>query len=414
MFRHRFLASRLSGTASRNKIRLLLGARQTGKTSLLRNLLPDDATVYVDLQNSDLRRRYEADPSVFRREVAALPRATRNVVVDEIQKVPALLDEVQALYDAAPSRRQFFLTGSSARRLRMGSANLLPGRAHVFLLAPVCGWETGAAEHAVAPPALGRSAARVSKHEPPPFPGHDLSRRLRFGGLPGVWQETPRTAEATLSAYVGLYLEEEIRREAVVREMGPFVTFLRLAAAESGAQLNLAKLSNESGIAASTLKSYYQVLVDTFVGHWIPPYSRNARRRLLTTPRFVLFDVGVRNAAAEVPADSRLLSTEGGRLLEQWVAQELLARASYLGRGHRVSFWRLASGAEVDFIWEAPREDVPIEVKWTERPRPEDARHVERFLDEHPSRARRGLVVCRCPEPQRLSARVTAIPWRHL
>lgn len=115
-----------------------------------------------------------------------------------------------------------------------------------------------------------------------------------------------------------------------------------------------------------------------------------------------------------VPVDARLLRAEGGRLFEQWVAQELLARASYLGRGHRVSFWRLASGAEVDFIWETPREDIPIEVKWTERPRPEDARHVERFLDDHAGRARRGFVVCSCTEPQKLSARVTAIPWPHL
>jgi predicted AAA+ superfamily ATPase len=226
--------------------------------------------------------------------------------------------------------------------------------------------------------------------------------------------ERAATAEATLSSYVGLYLEEEIRREAVVRDLGPFIVFLKLAAAESGRQVNIAKLSQESGIAASTLKTYYQVLVDTFVGHWMPPYSRNARRRLLTAPRFFFFDLGVRNAAAEIPLDRAMLNLEGGRLLKHWVGLELIARAGYLGRGHRVSFWRLASGAEVDFVWETPREDLPIEVKWTERPRPEDARHVERFLEAHPNRARRGLVVCRCAEAQQLTRRVKAIPWRQL
>jgi predicted AAA+ superfamily ATPase len=178
--------------------------------------------------------------------------------------------------------------------------------------------------------------------------------------------------------------------------------------------VNLAKLSQESGIAASTLKTYYQVLVDTFVGHWVEGYTRRARKRLLTTPRFYFFDLGVRNAAADLPLSGRLTSDEGGPLLEHWVAQELIARASYLGRRHRVSFWRTSTGLEVDFVWEGPREDLPIEVKWTERPRPEDARHLEKFLDEYPGRARRGLVVCRCPEPQQLTKRVRAIGWERL
>jgi predicted AAA+ superfamily ATPase len=237
---------------------------------------------------------------------------------------------------------------------------------------------------------------------------------LLYGSLPGIRAERTASAAATLQGYVSHYLEEEIRREALVREMGSFVVFLRLAAAESGRQVNLAKLSQESGVPASTLRNYYQVLVDTFVGHWIEPYSRSARRRLLTTPRFCFFDVGVRNAAAELPPDERVLNIHGGSLLEQWVAQELVARASYLGTGYRVSFWRTRQGLEVDFVWESPGEDIPVEVKWSERPRPTDARSVEAFLDEFPSRARRGLVVCRCPGPQELTRRVRAIPWNAL
>jgi predicted AAA+ superfamily ATPase len=122
----------------------------------------------------------------------------------------------------------------------------------------------------------------------------------------------------------------------------------------------------------------------------------------------------VRNAAAELPLEARLADAQAGPLLEQWVAQELIARAHYLGRGYRVSFWRTTSGAEVDFVWETPREDVPIEVKWTARPRPSDARHLETFLDLYPPRARRGLLVSRCMKPEQLTERVRAVPWYSL
>jgi len=420
MYNRRHLEHVLCAPVSRHKVRLLFGARQTGKTQLLRHLLAGASTRVFDLQDSAERRRFEADPSSFSREVRALPLAIRAVAVDEIQKVPALLDEVQALFDSAPRRWQFYLTGSSARRLRARSANLLPGRSHAYRLHPVCGWEigreAGAPEPALPPPAVARRRraprpTAAADAGPPPFPAQRLDRVLLLGCLPGVRGEPAATARATLATYVEHYLEEEIRREALVREIGPFLSFLRLAALESGRQVNLARLSQESGVPVSTLKNYYQVLVDTFVGHWISPYAGRGRKRLLTSPRFHLFDVGVRNAAAEVGYDARVSDELGGPLLEQWVAQELVARADYAGRSHRVSFWRTTYGVEVDLVWESPREDVPIEVKWTTRPRPVDARHLETFLDEFPRRARRGLLVCRCPQPQRLTDRVTAIPW---
>lgn len=435
MYYRRHLESVLSSPVSRNKIRLLFGARQTGKTRLLRHLLAGEGVRVFDLQDSTVRRRFEADAAAFAREVRALPRAVHTVMVDEIQKVPALLDEIQALYDASPSRWQFYMTGSSARRLRTRTANLLPGRSHVYSLHPVCGWEVEPTDTGleIRPPvrpgapggrdrrarSVGRPPAQrqpsrslaVSHGAPAPFPPQSLTRVLQLGGLPGVRGEHSNAAQATLAAYVELYLEEEIRREALVRDLGPFAVFLRLAATESGHQLNLAKLSQESGVPASTLKTYYQVLVDTFVGHWMTPYAGRTRKRLLTTPRFYVFDLGVRNAAAEIPFHARLPDELGGPLLEQWVGLELIARAGYAGRAHRVSFWRTAYGVEVDFVWESPSEDVPIEVKWTARPRVADARHLEAFLAEYPARARRGLLVCRCPEPQQLTDHVRAIPW---
>jgi predicted AAA+ superfamily ATPase len=427
MYHRRFLERGLSGPLSRHKVRLLFGARQTGKTQLLRHLLGGSGTRFFDLQSAAERRRFETDPAAFTREVRALPlralpRSVRVVVVDEIQKVPALLDEVQGLYDSSPRGWQFYLTGSSARRLRARSANLLPGRSHTYRLYPVCGWEVAErprVDLALPAPAgrkhrRGKADESVDERLAPPFAALTLNRLLRLGCLPGIRAEGSATAGATLAAYVEYYLEEEIRREAVVRDLGPFAVFLRLAATESGRQVNVARLSQESGVPASTIKTYYKVLVDTFAGHWMTIYRGRTRKRLLTTPRFYLLDVGVRNAAAETMMRRRVPDELGGALLEQLVAQELIARAAYSGRGHRVSFWRTTYGVEADLVWEAPREDVPIEVKWTARPRPVDARHLETFLDEFPRRARCGLVVCRCPEPQQLTKRVRAIPWDRL
>lgn len=412
MFFRRSLLAQLLGPTSRAKVNLLFGARQTGKTALLRQVLRhSDSAQLFDLQDTALRRLLESDPARFGREVRALPKQKHVIVVDEIQKVPALLEEVQALYDSAPSRWRFYLTGSSARRLRAGAGNLLPGRSHLYRIHPITRWEEGGEDLEIIEP--GHAMPRGMR-PPPPFHPQPLSRSLLFGSLPGVRMESHAGATATLDAYVATYVEEEVRREALVRDLGPFQVFLRLAALESGQVMNLAKLSQESGVPASTLKNHYQVLVDTFLGHWMPAYGHPSRKRVLTTPRFYWFDLGVRNAAAQLPPTRELLQSQGGQLFEHWVAQELLARADQLGRGHRVSFWRTVDGVEVDFVFEGPRADLPIEVKWTERPRPEDARHVELFLDRFGNRAKRGLVVCRCERPQQLTDRVTAIPWSQL
>jgi predicted AAA+ superfamily ATPase len=411
MFYHRFLLPSLASGVSRNKVRLLFGARQTGKTALLRHAVSTGSAVVFDLGMAADRRRFETDPAAFAREARALPMRVRTIVVDEIQKVPSLLDEVQNLHDERKSRFQIYLTGSSARKLRRHSSNLLPGRCHTFRLSPVCLWECAGPARLAWPGAQPPGPPGRARGGPPPFPAQDLERTLLYGNLPGIRLEPPRTAAATLAAYVENYLEDEIRREALVRDLGSFSVFLRLAALESGLQVNLARLSQESGVPAATLKNYYAILEDTFAGFWLRPYSRKGRRRLLTTPRFLLLDTGVRNAAAGLPFDRGLLASEGPRLIEQWVGLELMYRAACAGRGHGVGFWRSASGAEVDFVWQGPLEDVPIEVKWTARPQPADARHLETFLDEYHPRARRGLVVCRCERPQRLTDRVTAVPW---
>lgn len=379
----------------------------------MRSVLSEGKSHLVNLADSATRRGYEADPGRFVREVRTLPKKVRTVVVDEIQKAPALLDDIQGIYDADPARYEFFLTGSSARNLRRESANLLPGRAHAFRLRPVSQLERAASattQHArvLRPQSLG------SRPSESPFPALQIERLLLLGSLPGVSLEKPAMAARTLDAYVENYLEEEVRKEAYARDLGAFSVFLKLAAIESGSQVNVSKLSTESGVPASSIKNYYQVLEDTFIGDWVRPYTRAGRKRLLTAPRFLIFDTGVRNACSDLGFESRLLELEGGRLFENWVGHELLARMAILGRGHALTFWRTVSGAEVDYVFETPREDIPIKVKWTKSPRPQDARHIETFLDLYKSRARRGFVICRCSTPQQLTDRVIALPWEQL
>jgi len=357
----------------------------------------------------DLRTRLELEraPHVFTQILEADNRNPVFVCVDEIQKVPALLDEVQFLYDAYPGRFRFLLTGSSARKLKTSSANLLPGRAHLFNLCPLLLPERpGASESLVFP----------AKMEPPEtgFPEPALEDLLLFGSLPGVTLENEETRIRTLESYVDLYLEEEIRRESMVRNVGAFQQFLELAATESGRIINLTNISRESGIPVATLRTYYQVLEDTFVGYRIPAYGVSGRKRVLTTPRFLFYDNGVRNAAARYRFSTDLLRTQMGLLFENWVGQELMHRCLYAGRAYRLSFWRTAHGAEVDYVLETPDETIPIEVKVTESPTLGDASRLKQFLETYPQKARRGFVVCRCREPRRLAENIEAVPWRRL
>ncbi|MFQ5676072.1 MAG: ATP-binding protein [bacterium] len=405
IYYRRLLHDKLVSSVSRNKVRLIFGARQVGKTVLLSKVIPEDRSVLYNLQDASVRRRLERDPSAFTRELQALPSTITHVFIDEIQKVPALLEEVQFLYDRDKSRFQFFLTGSSARKLRGHSANLLPGRSHLYHLFSVALDEEDGCVSRLGPLKIGRGK---------PFPRKSLHSKLIMGNLPGVREESFESAHKTLSAYVENYVEEEIRKEAIVRNTASFSIFLQLAALESGRQVNLTKISQESGIAVSTLKTYYQVLVDTFLGYWLHSYKKSSRKRLLTTPVFYFFDLGVRNAAAELVLNEALLGTVGGPLLEHLVGLELIQKAAYLGRGYNVSFWRTVSGAEVDFVFQTPEEDIPIEVKWTDNPTDRDARHVKKFLELNVGRAQRGYVVCRVPRAQQLSDNVLAIPFDEL
>ena len=371
----------------RAKSVLLLGPRQTGKTTLIGRLQAD---LSLTLVPPDVRQRYERHPSLLAGEVEAIrrevtPRRKPLVVLDEVQKVPALLDVVQDLIDRKIAT--FVLSGSSARKLRRGgSINLLPGRVVALRLDPLTTAELGE---------------------------EDLERLLLYGSLPGIHSVVQdRDKDTDLASYVTIYLEEEVRAEALVRTVGPFARFLEYAADESGRIVNFTKLSQEIGVAHTTVASYYGILEDCLIAERVEPISSSPTRKKLTRAnKYLFFDLGVRRAAAREGAELRREAS--GLLFEQFVGLELIRLGRCLSPGWRLHFWRDPDGPEVDWVLAAGKEYIPIEVKWTDTPTASDTKHIQVFLNEYKT-ARRGFVVCRAPRRIQLANRIQAIPWQEL
>ncbi|MFH0985774.1 MAG: ATP-binding protein [Candidatus Omnitrophota bacterium] len=382
----RLLEDSIRHTLERNKSVLLLGARQTGKTTLTRQFQFDLAISFVQ---SDVRQRYEKAPHLLKGEVESLVSGRDGkrplVILDEVQKVPAILDAVQDLIDRG--KANFILTGSSARKLRRGAqVNLLPGRVVAFRMDP------------------------FSLRE---FPAQDLSERLLYGALPGILAvQSFQDRETDLKSYVTTYLEEEVRAEAVVRNLGDFARFLELAASESGGIINLRKLSQEIGVAHSTIGSYYQILEDCLIVERVEPLTQSKTRKKLTkSEKYLFFDLGVRRLAAN--EGTKLSRETMGQIFEQFIGLELLRSAHSKGPGTRIRFWRDPNGPEVDWIIDEEGVYTPIEVKWTDNPASGDIRYLEVFLSEHES-AKAGYLVCQVPRKTKLSEKVFALPWQSL
>lgn len=306
-----------------NRSVLLLGPRQTGKSTLIRARLPADAWT-VDLLQNEPYLRYSKEPALFRREVEErLRRGVRTIFVDEVQRIPALLDEAHSFIESDQVR--FLLTGSSARKLKRGGANLLAGRAAVLPLHPLIVEEHG--EH------------------------FDLERALRLGALPRAVTSTEEEAREFLRDYVAAYLRMEVEAEALVRNLGGFARFLDVAAAQNGELLNAANVARDAALAERTVREYYKILEDTLLGFRLEAYRKSVRARLVGHSRFYLFDTGVTNAVnhrltANLDPDTR------GRLFEQWLVLECKRRLDYARSEARLFFWRTNTGAEVDLLVE--------------------------------------------------------------
>jgi uncharacterized protein len=407
----RWYNQQLAEKLKRPFVHLLFGARQTGKSTLIGALLPADAT-RIDLADPSQRARHAADPGEFLRVCRALPPqpAGHFVFVDEAQTAPSIFDAVQHLYDQDKTRWRFVLCGSSARKLRRSGTNLLPGRCFLHHLYPLVLAEQPP-ESAPAPNQSPLPLPWPGRTRPAqPFPAWDLERRLAFGALPGVVSAEERDRKDLLRAFTAAHLEEEIRRETMVRDWGVFLRFLRFAALESGQILNYTAISQETGISAHTVKAYYTMLEDMFIGFHVPAFSGSQRKNVLSTSRFFFFDLGVRHAAARLAPSVEMVQGSPGPLFEQWVGIELWKRLQYLGDG-QLHYFRTRDGAEVDFVVERGGKLTPIEVKWTDHPSARDAVHLRSFMREHPDAVEMGYVICRCPTPQLLEDRILALPW---
>jgi predicted AAA+ superfamily ATPase len=350
---------------------LLIGPRQVGKSTLLGSLNPD---LTLNLASPTTYRDYLAHPEQFEAELAAADPSVRVVFLDEVQRVPALLDAVQVQVDKDPRRFRFLLSGSSARKLRRGQANLLPGRIHLHHLHPLLACELGDA--------------------------FDLNRVLAHGTLPGIYSESdPEARAADLRAYTDVYLREEVQAEALVRNLGGYTRLLDLVAASSGKALNLAALSQDAGIAHETVRRYLEVLEDTLLVFRVPAWSGSKRAGLVTHPKHFLFDLGVRNALLRRPLD-RPLPDEIGLLFEHLVAYELVRRQGSLWPEVQVYYYRTKHGAEIDFVLEVGRELWAIEVKASRRAPGSVAAFDS--LAKRTTRLSRKIVVFLGPRPQRM------------
>lgn len=304
----------------------LFGARSTGKTSLIRQQLPD-ARVY-DLLHSPTFQRLSRRPELIGE---TLTDSNQIIVIDEIQRLPELLNEVHRLIESKLLR--FLLTGSSARGLRKGGVNLLAGRA----------WE-----------------ARLFPLTSNEISDFSLERYLQCGGLPQVYSSENPFEE--LKAYTGTYLQEEIRAESAVRELRGFTRFLDLAATKVGEEVNRESLASDCGVGPKAIKNYFEILEDTLIGFHIPPFQKTVQRKSVSRQKFYFFDIGVTNSLlgrSEIPRSTETY----GKVFEQFIILEIKAFLSYFRNENKLTFWRTHSQQEVDCV---VGNDMAIEIKSTD------------------------------------------------
>lgn len=327
----------------------LFGARGTGKSTWIRSRFKD--ALVVNLLPPEDTLRYEREPSLFRAEVLARAKSDW-IVVDEVQRVPKLLDEVHYLMEEE-GYKKFALTGSSARKLRRGKANLLAGRAVMRSMYP-----------------LSTDEMRFEVN---------VEQLIRFGSMPlSVTADSDEAREDYLRAYVTTYLTEEIRAEAIVRDLGSFSRFLEVAALAAGQTTNVSGIARDAEVSRDTARGYFDILVDTLIGDWLTTYRPRARIKEVAQPKFYWFDAGVLHAAAG-GFDQPLPADWAGVLFEHFILHEIRTRIDYAGVKGSLGYWAMPAGAEVDFVWWHGTDRVAIEVKSASRFRKEYLAGIRSF-----------------------------------
>lgn len=325
----------------------LFGARQTGKTTLLKKQFPN--AIYFDLLQTDVLNRFRQRPALLRESLEQANEGTL-VIIDEIQQIPELLNEIHWLITNKQIR--FILCGSSARKLKRQGVNTLGGRAVPQYLFPFVSCE---------------------------IPDFNIDRAVNNGMIPRHYMKENPTS--LLKAYVGVYLREEIQAESLVRNLTGFSRFLEIAAMTDGEMVNYLNIASDCGVSANTVKEYFQILEDTLVGYMIPAFTKKAKRKVVQSPRFYLFDVGVTNYLLG-RTNLRRGTTDYGHAFEHIVIQELVAYLNYTDNPNKLSYWRTYTQVEVDVILGDAK--VAIEIKSVEEVLPKHLKGLKSFADEHP------------------------------
>jgi len=346
------------------------GPRQTGKSTLLLNLQND--ALWFDLLKNDVYKRLISNPEYLRETVIAQQK--KRVVIDEIQRIPALLNEIHWLI--VNHRIQFFLSGSSPRKILRSGENLLGGRALRYELFPLVSSE---------------------------IPDFDLLRGLNHGMLPTHY--TSKNPKRRIAAYIGSYLKDEIVAEAKLRRVDVFARFLEAAAFSNGEMLNYSNIASDCGVSQPTIKEYFQILEDTLIGRLVPSYQRKPKRRVIKAPKFYFFDTGITNhllSRGKIELGTELF----GNAFESFIFQELTAHSHYSELEYVISYWRTASQLEVDFI--LGRNQVAIEVKGANRVSNRHLSGLKAFMEEY--KVDKAIVVCTEPLPRRVG-HIDILPW---
>lgn len=361
----------------------LWGARQTGKSSYLRQHYPD--SIYYDLLSTHEIARFTREPHLLYEEINALSKdkLRHPIIIDEIQKVPDLLNEVHRLIE--DKNIQFILCGSSARKLKNQSTNLLGGRAWIYHLYPL-------------------TFSEIKQF--------DLLKALQQGLIPRHYDAEPEFINDYLQAYIDIYLTDEIRNEGLVRNLKGFARFLDIAGLSNGQMINANNIARDCGIDRTTVQGYYQILIDTMLGYHIYPYAKKNKRDIITaTPKFYLFDVGVANYLSQ----QQLTSLKGhvaGQSFEHFILMELKAYIDYSRKRIDITYWRTKTGLEVDFILGNAK--VAIEVKISEQVHQQDLKGLISFCEEHPKA--KPIVVSQDKRERVLevndSLSIHIVPWR--
>lgn len=355
----------------------LWGPRQSGKTFFLKIKFPDAHR--VDLLKTDRYIELNNEPHRLREEVLSLRNKSQLVIIDEVQKIPLLLDEVHWLIENTD--HAFALLGSSARKLKRGHGNLLGGRAIRYELSGLVSQELG--------------------------DDFNLERIINHGYLPNHYiEDSPRLL---IKSYVSDYLKEEIAEEGLVRSLQKFSRFLEIAALSDTQIVNYTNISNDCSVSAPTVKDYFQILVDTLLGNYLNSYQNKVKRKIIKAPKFYLFDIGVVNFLSRKP---RILfgSNESGPALENWLFHEIRTYNNYSQKDALLSYWHLADSdnIEVDFI--VGEMETAIECKATKRAVGHHFKSLHQIKQEHPSIKRR-ILACLEPRRRTLEDGIEVIPF---